>query len=100
MRFFYYLNTPVKLYADVSKMSRQLCSQLNCFIYDAKKEASLKHITLTKVLIDIEIFNFYLNAVESVTKSDEFFLFDFDTYQSRNSSDGILLVRDKDIISI
>ncbi|CAF5150694.1 unnamed protein product, partial [Rotaria sp. Silwood1] len=57
-------------------------------------------MTVTKVLMDMKTFMFYSNAVESVNRSDEFSSLNFDTYECSDSSDRILLVRDKDTICI
>ena len=50
--------------------------------------------------METKIFSFHSSAVESIKKSDKFFPLNFDTYQCVNSSDRVLLVRDKDRICI
>ena len=89
-----------KFYVNIPQMRRQLCSQLSCFVRDAKKKTTARHKTLTKVLIHQNTFIFYSNSVECVKKSDEFSFLNFDTYECTNSSDRVLLVRGKDTICI
>ena len=96
----YCFNSSVKFHVNLQKMRRQLCSQLSCFIRDAKKRAKLRHITVTKVLMEIETFSFHSNAVEPVKKCDEFLSLGFDTYECVHSSDRVLLIRDRDTICI
>lgn len=89
-----------KFYVDVPKLRRQVCSQLSCFVRDAKKKAEVRHMTITKVLAEIQSFLFHSNAVEMVIKVNEFSSINFDAYHCIDSPDRVLLVRDKDVILI
>ncbi|CAF2107655.1 unnamed protein product [Rotaria magnacalcarata] len=93
-------HSTVKFYVDVSKLRRQLYSQLSCIVRDAKKKANATHTTVTKVLMEKNTFVFHSNAVEPINSNDEFSCLNFDTYISVNSSDRILLVRHTDTICI
>ncbi|CAF1366491.1 unnamed protein product [Rotaria sordida] len=52
------------------------------------------------MLIETNSFVFHSNTVEAVTKSDEFSSLKFESYSSVNSSDRVLMIREKSIISI
>lgn len=96
----YCFHSVAKLYADVPKLRRQVCSQLSCFVRDAKKRAKVRHVTITKILTETPSFFFHSNAVELAFKVDEFSSMNFDAYHSIDSPDRVLLVRDKDVLLI
>ena len=96
----YYFDLAVKFYINMSESRRELRRRSGHVVQTAKNNAKAKNTTAVKILSQSKNFVFYLKSVETVHRTNEFVSIKFDSFVSDNSSDRILLVRDKDWICV
>lgn len=89
-----------QFYVDVAKMRRHICSQSSCYVRDAKKRAKMKHVTVTKVLMEIRSFCFHIDVLQLVPADEELLSLDFAAYVRVSSYDRFLVIRNDEMVSI